>query len=113
MLVTTTSMTTVRVSTRNDQSISSAPEVRKRNTVTLVSVSPKPTSKNAIHDSTAAMTRKPLVMVSHARAPIARPKKPAMMAPNSGRKTIAEYMAQTAPPGADPICVAIFIPSSG
>jgi hypothetical protein len=42
-----------------------------------------------------------------------RPKKPAMMAPNSGRKTIAEYMAQTAPPGADPICVAIFIPSSG
>jgi len=56
------------------------------------SVSPKPTLKKAIHDSTAAITRKPDVMYSLALAPIERPNRPAIRKPRSGRKTMAWYM---------------------
>src|SRR6478735_4454679 len=43
------------------------------------------------HDSTAAMIIRPQVTYSDALAPIPRPKRPAMIAPIRGRKTIALY----------------------
>ena len=58
-------MTTVSVSMRSAQSADRPPDWMKRSTGTVkTSASPKPTVKKAIHDSTAAITRKPEVMYS-------------------------------------------------
>jgi hypothetical protein len=89
-VLTTTSMTTVSVSMRNDQATSSVPDWMKRMTGTVnASPSPKPTVKKATHDRTAAITRNPEVMYSLALAPIEAPSRPAIRKPKSGRKTMA------------------------
>ena len=86
-------MTTVSVSMRSAQSADRLPAWMKRSTGTVNgSPSPKATMKKAIHDNTAAITRKPEVMYSDALAPIAPPPKPAIRKPRSGRKTMAWYM---------------------
>jgi hypothetical protein len=50
---------------------------------------PMPTCQKAIHDSSAASSRKPVVISSDGRGPMTRPKKPAISAPRIGRKTMA------------------------
>jgi len=82
-------MTTVRVSIRKAQEASSSPEVIQRATGTFTTSPPKPTWKKAIHDSTAAIPTNAVVKISVGRVPMARPKNPAIMAPMSGRKTMA------------------------
>ncbi len=64
-VLTTTSITTVSVSMRSAQSADRPPAWMKRSTGTVnTSPSPKATMKKAIHDSTAAITRKPEVTYS-------------------------------------------------
>src|SRR4029077_14459330 len=76
------------------------PDWIQRKTSTLIGPwgSPSATVKKAIQESAAATIKKPLVTYSEALAPIERPKRPAINAPISGRKTIALYsnIAQSA-----------------
>ena len=95
--VTTTSMTAVSVSMRSAQSNLRSPDCTKVRIATRASVWPKPTLKKAIHDSAIDANRKPVVTSSDGRSPIRRPNRPAMIAPSSGRKTIASYMSALSP----------------
>jgi hypothetical protein len=87
--VTTTSITAVSVSMRSDQEVSSSPDVIQRSTWTLCVSCPKPTWKNTNQESAAQIIRNDVVMSSLGRSPMTRPKRPAISAPNSGRKTMA------------------------
>ena len=86
---TTTSMTSVSRSMRSDHDTSRPPDCIHWNSVMRrVSDSPKPKLMKAIHDRTAAATRKAEVVYSDALAPIALPNRPAIRKPASGRRTM-------------------------
>ena len=70
-MVTTTSITAVSVSMRSAQSTLRLPEVMKLKTGMRASCSPKPTSKNAIQDSTQVNSSSEVVTISAARDPAA------------------------------------------
>ena len=88
-MLTTTSITAVSVSMRSAQETSSSPEVTQRSTGMRAVSPPKPTFQKATQERTAAMPSSVVVMSSLGRGPSRRPKKPAMMAPASGRNTMA------------------------
>ncbi len=88
-MVTTISITAVSVSILKPQAVSSSPDVIHLRTAAWSVSPPKPTRTNTIQDSTAAVIRSAVVMSSEARAPITRPRRPAMAAPISGKRTIA------------------------
>ena len=60
----------------------------QRMTGTLKLKCPKPARANTHHAIAAAASKNAVVMISDGRSPITRPKKPAMIAPSSGRNTI-------------------------
>jgi hypothetical protein len=64
-------MTAVRLSMRSAQSTLKSAETIQVNSVTRSSWWPKPTCANAIQDSTAAMNKNEVVMISAAREPSA------------------------------------------
>ena len=53
---------------------------------------PRATLKNATHERSAEMITNPVVIMRDALSPIERPKRPAIKAPNNGKKTIAWYI---------------------
>src|SRR5271165_6546459 len=94
-VVTTTSITAVSVSMRSAQATASLPEVNQLAIGTCASAPPA-TWKNAIQDRTKQIPRNPVVTYSAPRAPIQRPKRPAIRKPKSGRKTIRSYIGPSA-----------------
>src|ERR1051326_4585302 len=56
----------------------------------------KPIHANAIQDRTIETNSRVVVTSSEGRGPMARPNRPAMAQPSSGRKTIAWYIARSA-----------------
>ena len=86
---TTTSMTALRASMRSAHRTWKSPEATQVNRSTVVALPMRATSWKATTDSTAETVSGTQVASWAARSPIARPKKPAMTAPASGRKTSA------------------------
>ena len=83
-------MTTVSVSMRNAQEMSSVPVWIQRSTLTVkAGSSDRPTVKKATQERIATNTMMPDVMYSLALAPIELPARPAIRAPIRGRKTMA------------------------
>src|SRR5947209_2431039 len=67
-----------------------APEVNQLpRTGTLVSAVPNPTCAKMIQEKRSATNKRLVVTPSLGRAPMKRPKRPAMRKPRSGRKTMA------------------------
>ena len=87
--MTTTSITAVSVSMRKAQSTRRSAEASQVATWTRVVPCPKPTWTKATQDSAAEISSSVVVTISEARAPISRPKRPAIRKPIRGRKTIA------------------------
>ena len=85
-MVTTTSMTRVRVSTLKAQSTCRSPAENQEATCTR---SAWPPSRNTPQAISAVKARNAVVMYSQARAPMYRPNRPAIRKPMSGKKTIA------------------------
>src|SRR5215213_7910033 len=91
-VVTTISITAVRVSTRNAQSTTMSPEANHCPSWMRVVAPCSPTSTKAIHDRAQDRNRSAVVTTSLGRDPMRRPNSPAMRKPTSGRKTMAWYM---------------------
>src|ERR1700712_3664111 len=92
--VTTTSITAVMVSTRTVQSTEKSPDwIQGRMGMIWAAPPPTATVANAMTDSAADRSSKPVVTSSLGRAPRTRPNKPAMAEPIRGRKTIAAYIS--------------------
>src|SRR5690554_2692619 len=87
-MVTTQNMTAVRVSTRSAQESSKAPLSIHVTSSVVRALPPRATSAKTTIESRADITRPPLVTSCAPRSPMARPKKPAMKAPSSGRNTM-------------------------
>src|SRR5215469_4425876 len=87
--VTTTIMTPLNVSSRSDQATSTPPATIQRNSGMTRTSSLARISRNRKRLSTADSKSAPQVTSWEPRSPIARPKKPAITAPSSGRKTTA------------------------
>src|SRR5258707_11841913 len=88
-MVTATIMTPDRVSSRNDHWTSTPPAAIQVAKGTICACSCVRISRNSGMPSNADRTIAPQVTISAPRSPITRPKKPAMKAASSGRKTTA------------------------
>src|SRR5258708_14059587 len=88
-------MTADSVSRRNAQATSNEPETIQVKMSMVRPAPPSATSQNITMPSTAASDIAPQVTSWAARSPIRRPPRPAMIAPISGRKTIAAYTRST------------------
>src|SRR5258708_33488851 len=86
-MVTATIMTPDRVSSRNDHWTSTPPAAIQVANGTIWACSCPRISRNSGMPSNADRTIAPQVTISAPRSPITRPKKPAMTAARSGRKT--------------------------
>ena len=97
-MVTTTSITAVRVSILSDQSTFKVPEVNQLPmTETLAGAVPIATWKKTIQDKKQQTNKRLVVTSSDGRSPIRQPKGPAIRNPNRGRKTMAAYMDRLSP----------------
>ena len=85
-------MTPVSVSMRRLQATSNSPDVIHWATGTLIVSASNPTRQKTIQDRIAEAKRNTVVTISEPRSVIKRPKKPAISAPKSGRKTMALYI---------------------
>src|SRR5271170_849056 len=83
------------VSKRSAQATSNEPEAIQENTSIVRPLPLNATSMNITMPSAAAITMAPQVTSCAARSPVTRPPRPAMIAPISGRKTMAAYTRST------------------
>src|SRR5690554_1877263 len=88
-IVTTQNMIAVSVSTRSAQDSSKAPLSIQVKSSVVRALPPSATSKKTMMEKSAASTRPPEVTSCAPRSPRPRPKKPARIAPTSGRNTMA------------------------
>src|SRR5690625_2211998 len=88
-MVTTQNITAVRVSTFSAHESSKAPMSIQVASSVVRALPPSATSKKTMIEKRADITRPVLVTTCAPRSPMARSKKPAMIAPISGRNTMA------------------------